>query len=722
MRITRPFSFSKISMTVFLILVMGWSLLSARDWGDLSGTWDGIIEVSGTELGIEVTFIPGQKIEWTGDIDIAVQGAKNMPLGDIMIDGTELSFCMPQASGDPEFRGELSEDGMTVVGTFLQGGTFFPFTMTARDDSLVVEQRTTLHDRLNMIREFLDTARVAWDVPGLSIAIMWDGIPVLSVGNGSRNLIDDLPATRTTLYPIGSATQTFTAAGLADLVGEGRLDWDEPLRTYLPEFALADETASRDVTIRDLLANRTGLAPHQALNYVFPYNRAELVTKLQYVEPNAPLRTSVQPQDLMYTLGGYLTGQIKSQTWEEAIRRNLFGPLRMGRTGFSVDSLRAEHDHASPYRFGENGPEAFEMRRVKTLAPAVGIHSSVVDLSRWLEFWLRRGTTGQAARVMPARLIDEMITPQAVMPLVATSLVAGHPERLHQAAALGWSVEVYRGHRRVFNDGFIDGYSSILSFLPDDDLSVIVLCNMDRSPLPEILSLYVTDLFLNLEPIDFHGRYLRAAAAANSGALSDKDREKHNRRDGTKPSHKADEYAATYEHPAYGLMTVTADGKKLTADLNGHVSELRHWHYDTYRATFPGLTTKYDLTFATNDRGNIDAVTVLFEPRVAPVQFTRQPLAELSNSRYLDKLVGKYDLRGTVVTIKRRRDELFYIVPGQRERLLVPSSVAAFTLEGLASSKVEFIRDDQGVVLHMLFDSPEGAYVAPRLMEVAPGP
>ena len=707
-------SFTRISIAVVLALLIGLPSVVAREWGDLSGVWDGIIKVSGTDLGIEVTFIPGEKIEWTGNIDIAVQGAKNIPLGNIMLDGNQLTFTMIRAHGDPVFEGELSEDGMSASGTFTQGGSVFPFTMTARDDSLLAVERTTLLDRLTMIREFIDTARVAWDVPGLSIAILSDGFVVLSVGSGSRNLAEDLPAARTTLYLIGSATQVFTATGLADLVVEGRLSWDEPLRSYLPEFDLADQTASRYMTSRDLLSHRSGLPPHQALNRIFPYTRAELAGKLKYLEPSAEFRTNVQPQELMYTLAGYLTGQIKNMTWEEVIRRNLLGPLRMGRTGFSADSMLASYDYALPYRPGPDGPQPTEVRRVETLSPASGMYSSAVDLSRWLEFWLRRGTTGQAARVMSSHVLDEMITPQAVY-----RPSAQNPERLHQAAALGWSVEVYRGHRRAFSDGFVDGYSNTLSFLPDDGLGVVVLCNADQSPLPEIVSLYVTDLFLDLEPVDFQGRFLRAAAA-DTGILNDRDSKNYTRRNDTKPGHKAVEYAGIYEHGIYGQIAITAEGKKLTANLNDQVSELRHWHYDTFRANFPDLDASTDLTFRTDDGGDVISIAVPFEPQVDPIEFLRQPLAEFLNPRFLEKFVGGYELRGQVVRIEMRRDNLFYIQPGQRERRLIPGVTTRFNLKGLPGTSVEFILDDQRVVERILLKEPEGVFAAPRLPEVMP--
>jgi hypothetical protein len=92
--------------------------------------------------------------------------------------------------------------------------------------------------------------------------------------------------------------------------------------------------------------------------------------------------------------------------------------------------------------------------------------------------------------------------------------------------------------------------------------------------------------------------------------------------EGTKPSHKLEDYAGEYNHPAYGLLKVEAAQDKLTASFHGYSSPLEHWHYETFRIAEADLTgTK--LTFQTNVRGEIVSVSAPLEPAVKDIVFER---------------------------------------------------------------------------------------------------
>ena len=86
-------------------------------------------------------------------------------------------------------------------------------------------------------------------------------------GYGSRNLDDDQPVTPESLFAIGSCTKAFTAMALALLVEDGDLEWDRPIRDYMPQFKLHDAVASQQMTARDLLCHRSGLPRHDAMWY-----------------------------------------------------------------------------------------------------------------------------------------------------------------------------------------------------------------------------------------------------------------------------------------------------------------------------------------------------------------------------------------------------------------------------------------------------------------------
>ena len=109
---------------------------------------------------------------------------------------------------------------------------------------------------------FVQRTMSDWKVPGAAIAILKDGKVVLSKGYGFRDTKGNLPVTEQTLFPIASITKSFTVATLGTLASEGKLDWDKPVREYLPDFRLYDDVLTARVTPRDLVTHRTGLPRH----------------------------------------------------------------------------------------------------------------------------------------------------------------------------------------------------------------------------------------------------------------------------------------------------------------------------------------------------------------------------------------------------------------------------------------------------------------------------
>ena len=116
----------------------------------------------------------------------------------------------------------------------------------------------TQADTINTINNFILQTMSEWKVPACGITIVKDGKPYYSSAFGQRNIAKNLPATVNTLFGIASCTKSFTAAALAILADEGKLDWDKPVKTYMPDFQLYDQEATNRITARDLLSHRTG--------------------------------------------------------------------------------------------------------------------------------------------------------------------------------------------------------------------------------------------------------------------------------------------------------------------------------------------------------------------------------------------------------------------------------------------------------------------------------
>src|SRR5882724_8828628 len=117
-------------------------------------------------------------------------------------------------------------------------------------------------DEFKGFDEFSNATLKAFDAPGMAICVIKDGKIILSKGYGMRDVKNNLPVTPKTMFAIGSSTKSFTVVSLGTLVDEGKIDWDKPVRDYLPDFRLYDKMATEQMTPRDLVTHRSGLPRH----------------------------------------------------------------------------------------------------------------------------------------------------------------------------------------------------------------------------------------------------------------------------------------------------------------------------------------------------------------------------------------------------------------------------------------------------------------------------
>ncbi len=166
----------------------------------------------------------------------------------------------------------------------------------------------------------------AWQVPGVAVGIVHKGEIVYLKGHGLRSLTSADPVTPDTLFPLASCTKAFTTSALALLVEEGKLNWDDPVRRYLPPFRLSDPLADRDVTLRDLLCHRTGLASHDWLWYREPWSPEEAVRRAGLLPLDRPFRSAFQYQSTMFTAAGLAAARVAGVPWQDLVRSACSSP------------------------------------------------------------------------------------------------------------------------------------------------------------------------------------------------------------------------------------------------------------------------------------------------------------------------------------------------------------------------------------------------------------
>ena len=460
----------------------------------------------------------------------------------------------------------------------------------------------------------IEAERQRAGVPGCAVAVVADGKVMLLQGFGHRDLASQSPVTPDTLFPIGSATKTFTAALLASLAEACALGLDAPVRTYVDAFALHDPVASEQVSMRDCLSHRTGLPRHdilwQAGNGVL--TRADIVSALAHLPVNKPFRESYQYNNLLYIAAGELAGGFSGSSWEEAIDHRMLRPLAMTRTNFCVGGTQADADHATPYIRRANGDiEPTPFVDLGLAGPAGGINSCARDLVPWL-----LALTGAHSPALSTRTLTEMRTPAIAMPGDADAPTTS------QAYGLGLMLEDHHGRRIAHHGGNIDGFSSQI-LTRDDGVGIAVLTNLHATWLRDSLPYLILDTLDGVTSPDYGGYFRRRlearfAAADAARALP--------ARSGLPPVRPLTDYAGRYRHPGYGELQVTHDGGSLAWHYRSLPSgPLRHCHLEVFEAHthLNGVDVALPAQFTHDLAGDVDAMHVQLELMVRPIRFAR---------------------------------------------------------------------------------------------------
>lgn len=495
---------------------------------------------------------------------------------------------------------------------------------------------------LNGLDEYVNRVMQEWHVPGLALGIIRDGQPVVLKGYGLADVETRRPVTPRTLMAIGSNSKSFTVVLMGMLVDSGKLDWDTPVRQYLPDFQLHDAFATQEMRPRDLVIHNSGLPRHDALWYGRSLTREELYRRLRHLPPNASFRSRWQYQNLMFLTAGYLVERLTSRSWDDLIRERLFTPLGMTRSNTSVRDLPAADDQALAYRWrdcpearaangGEEKPPECSLRRIPyrnidAVGPAGSINSSAEEMLHYIQFHIDSGAYG-GRQLLSKKNIAQMQTPQM--------LVGGQelwPDELGVATyGLALSVTNYRGRKLVQHGGGIDGFISQMSWMPKERIGVVVLTNMSgNNPVPNIVTRNVFDRLLRLTPIDWVARVKQQEQEGEARRAKQRLERAAERKPGTTPSHPLSAYAGLYDHPAYGRLTVDTADAGLVVTYEEFRMSLRHFHYDVFEIEDPAgdlraAPVEGRVTFLMDKKGDIDRMAVPFEPNVADIVFTRVP-------------------------------------------------------------------------------------------------
>ena len=553
-----------------------------------------------------------------------------------------------------------------------------------------------------------------WNTAGAAVGVVVGHEVVLAKGYGYRDYGKKQPVTPNTLFQIASNTKLFTTVAVGMLVQEGKLDWDKPVRDYVPSIQFYNDELNRTVTIRDMLAHRTGVSRHDLIWYKSDFTRQELYDRLRYLEPSQPLRQGFLYNNMMYAAAGQIVQELSGKAWEDFVRERIFQPLQMRQSMFSVEEMQKRPDYGIPYTEQRDSTLLYRIpfyEEARGIGPAGSIISNIDDMTHWLSA-LMNGGMYAGRQVLPAAALRASLEPSIAVPNAGLEN-RGWKELLNAVYGMGRFSAAYRGHYVTYHGGDLPGFHSQVSCMPYDSVGVVTFLIGDHAaPLYNIITWNVYERLLGLDQTPWSERRLKDRLDAKAAGKAGRKQAGSGRVAGTRPSHALADYAGDYENPAYGILRVALAGDSLRLHFHRITLPLHHYHYDRFDSPDDEQDGLWSLSFGMNPQGDIDRITTSLDE--AEATFTRKVDATLSDPKVLARYLGRYKMAGAVVEAILVDGNLVLNVPGAPRLQLLPLKPATFRAKDFADLQFAFtIENDQVTAMKQI--DPSGEYKFERM-------
>ncbi len=308
------------------------------------------------------------------------------------------------------------------------------------------------------------------DLPALAVAVVDDQTVVWTHAVGHQDAAKKVPATDKTVFRVGSVSKLFTDVAIMRLVERGDLDLDAPVSKYLPTFQPKNPHNKTEVTLRHLMAHRSGLIRESPIGSYFDPTEPTLAKTVE----------SVNGLDLVYPPGkrikysnaaiaavGMVLERTQEVKFETYLTKSVLDPLAMKDSSFEITpgvKKNLAHSLMWTYHGREFPSPTFQLGT----SPAGSMYSTVGDLSKFMSCLFADGTT-KSGQLLKKETIAEMFKLQ----------FAKADDK--QGFGLGFVVGDLDGQKRIGHGGAVYGFSTELAMLPGRKLGVIVCSARDVS-------------------------------------------------------------------------------------------------------------------------------------------------------------------------------------------------------------------------------------------------
>jgi CubicO group peptidase (beta-lactamase class C family) len=312
-------------------------------------------------------------------------------------------------------------------------------------------------------------------IPGLALLVARGGKVVRSEGFGLSNVELQVPVKPETIFQSGSVGKQFAATAVMMLVEEGKVGLDDPLTKYFP-----DAPANwNDVTVRELLSHTAGFTDYpKKFNFRKDWTEDELLKMVEKIPLAYPPGTKWDYSNLGYLTLGILIHRVTSEFYGDFLQQRIFKPLGMSSTRI-ISEADIIPNRSAGYRLVKG-----ELKNQEWVAPAMNttadgsLYFNVVDLAKW-----------------DAALYTEKLIKKSSLDLMWTPVKLKNGEPNKDGYGFGWFQEQRHGHRVISHDGAWQGFQTSIARYVDDQLTVVVLTNLEQAK-PAGIGEHIAEIYL----------------------------------------------------------------------------------------------------------------------------------------------------------------------------------------------------------------------------------
>ncbi len=365
------------------------------------------------------------------------------------------------------------------------------------------------------IEKMIQKSMNSWQVPGCSVAIVKNGKIILAQGFGKKRSSKDYSESRVdedTLFPIASLTKPFTATAVGVMIEQNQLDWNDPVVKYFSDFNLVNPYAKEHLTLRDCLSMYSGLSfpSTETLNvYYAALSQDDLIKKLEKLPFSHGFRGCFSYQNLLYLLVSKAIESRLQSSWNMIIKEKILDPLQMTHTHTSYIALLQSHNKAHPHQWQEDSIKEVAYENLDNIASGAGISSCASDMAKWLLMLNGHGKIDDLMLIKETTL-HEIIKPHAVASIEgflgqenAWMEQVLFPGCHFLSYGYGWFIHDYHEVVVCQTPGLTDGTTSVMMYVPQLELGIVILANLENPFFPRTLAFSIIDCYLNRNEKDW---------------------------------------------------------------------------------------------------------------------------------------------------------------------------------------------------------------------------